>query len=294
MPDRASLIEILRLCSHDRFQEAYAFLQPGLTDFENELSVMLGANTQKFEAGDKERLLQVWNHAKYMHKANRETTRLMILEFPFLSYLDRVAGFREILNNARNVGLTLIVIEQHIQMSFGLWADTAVANKRQTTVEQETAWRTFFLCYDKPTTFAAAYALERAHGSRLVYVANGVYNDVEGTVRSLAVDNIAINRDVFTFQLPTRFVNNMDKTEHDRYMSALLTGQDAFVTQEMALQLFHTTTLSPEEFAASRHAKAITTYAAWLAHLQVELLAITDTSCGHLPRVLCKLIEAYV
>jgi len=52
--DRAGLIEILRLCGSERFDEAYAFLASEGSFFEYEsLDAVLSPHTQQFPRGDK-------------------------------------------------------------------------------------------------------------------------------------------------------------------------------------------------------------------------------------------------
>jgi hypothetical protein len=119
------------------------------------------------------------------------------------------------------------------------------------------------------------------------------YEDVSHTIFSLAQAPGSCTREPFSLEplYHTRGMADMVKVERDMAMAALLTGQDAFVTEKQACQLFLASAHVPFDFTNSRHAAAIA--ATWLAHAHAELLAITHTSYGHLPRVLCDLIMSY-
>jgi len=298
IPDRASLVEILRLCGCDRFHEAYAFLTRDYLPYCEELQVVLGPHAQQFENGDTERLRQVWEHAEYLYSAHQgELCTLLVLELPLRDWR-RSLFFQEVVRNARNQRMTVMIVEREADyLGFIRYElDTLVVKQCLNSSSTDSTWDKFFRCYDERAQFAAAHALEKAHGARLVYLLNGTYNDLIHTVRSLTIDVLRHDRDIFTLKLPhqSRLTADMDAAELDRCTTALLTGQDVFVTQEMALQLFHRSNRSTIEFAQSRHAAAIILYAAWLARALTELLAITDTSCGHFPLVLCTLVQSFL
>jgi hypothetical protein len=295
LPDRVSLIKILRLCGHIRFQEVYAFLEPTATANKHELASVLSTKTQQFNASDAERMLQVWKHVKFMHKKYTETYQaLVILEFPFQSGLNRGIDMRKIIENGSNVKVTLLVVESIVTEYAIANAAAVVVNKNPNPQQVHVMWQTCFRSvYAKEEDFMAAWAVQQTHGLRLVFV-NQQMGSHLSEVCSLSIDNTETNQDVFTLQIPSRFANDMEETERNRYMSALLSGEDAFVTQDEALQLFRMSRRAPAEFRQSRHVQAMMIYSTWLSHVYAELLAITDTVYGHFPRVLCTLVEAYV
>jgi len=78
----------------------------------------------------------------------------------------------------------------------------------------------------------------------------------------------------------------MSIDERRAHMETIHTGADVALTPSQAAELFRTNGSILHDFSRSRHYAHLL----WLAHLYAELLAITETSCGHMPRVLCDLI----
>jgi hypothetical protein len=154
------------------------------------------------------------------------------------------------------------------------------------------AYHQFQTCYTHLEDFVADHVRERAHGAYLVLMPHCI----EHKISSLAqAPRLPYDREPFILEPlhHARGIVGMSKAERDMAMAALSTGEDAYVTEEQARQLFHVSKCAPNAFAASRHADAIVAYTAWIVYAHSELLAVSETSCGHLPRVLCDLIVSY-
>jgi len=292
--DRAGLIEILRLCGPERFGEAYAFLAPNQQ--EQELTAMLGPHTQLFAYDEEDRLRQVWGRADYLWQAQRQRRHiLLIIEQPS-TFLHRALFFQEMVCNVRTNGITLIVIERSIHITPPVIlenADASVAHPVLTERESRKTYRDFFSrSYDQLASFTAAHAHETAQGARIVWKNAGQHDDIAHSVRSL----VGADRGPFTLQPhhQMRTLNDMSDDERREHMAFVGLNKDVALTAAQTVELFCASGRDLHCFATSRHMPAIQTYLAWIADVRAELLAITDTSCGHMPRVLCDLIVEYL
>jgi len=139
--------------------------------------------------------------------------------------------------------------------------------------------------YDRLVNFTAAHRREAAHDARLVYSINDV------VARSLTVAK-DVDRAPFTLRPANqaRALSDMSIEERQAHVDSIRAGTDIALTPSQAVELFRASGRVLHDFSRSRHYA----YLVWLTHVHAELLAITETSCGHLPRVLCDLIVEYL
>jgi len=141
--DRAGLVEILRLCGPERFDEAYAFLAPDDSFFgRTSIAAVLGPHTQQFRRDDRERLDQVLDRAM-----PGETNMLLVLENSS-AWNDR--KFIQQIEDARHHRITLILVESLISgMSSTMRArvDAIVVHPALDEVESRVMYEDFFSNY---------------------------------------------------------------------------------------------------------------------------------------------------
>jgi hypothetical protein len=317
VPDRASLAEVLRVCGRNRFDEAYAFLLPDnqLRRPCPELEAVLGPYTQRFSPDELEHVQHVYKfaHVLYHHTPVGQTDAcvLMVLEYTLDSIWRRMALFNVICGNAHTYGITLIVVSTvgvpwDLPLQTRANADAIVAPHRFVrTRDQSKAFDETFAAYETRAAFDVAHEHARAQGARLVWLNTGKQHEVQHAVCSLVVppdnydddDAPVSTRDPFQLA-PKRHMLSADEwslelAQVSVYM--LLAGIDTAISQAQAVQVFRYNGNRPASaFAASRHHDAMIAYETHLAHVHTALLEVNDTPCGHLPRVLCDLIVAYL
>ena len=298
--DRAGLVEILRLCGPERFDEAYAFLAPEDSFFEyDSLDAVLGPHTQQFQRDDRERLDQVWARASWLADVHIETNILLVIEKSVSLWKDR--DICQQIVNARHYRVTVIIVEDSIYKITPVIRkniDVFVARPVLTEPERRKTYDEFFRGpYDRLALFTAAHAHEAAQGARIVWKNAGQYDDIAHSVRSLVVVEAAgVGRAPFTLipRHQMRVLNDMSADERRDHMAFVRLDRDVALTEAQTVELFCASRRDLHCFATSRHMPAIQTYLAWIADVRTELLTITDTSCGHMPRVLCDLIVEYL
>jgi hypothetical protein len=205
--------------------------------------------------------------------------------------------FEETMCMGRNLCMNVIIIERRVRdLSLVVRenVDMMVLARTLDASNSRKAWEEYFCCYESHALFEAAHARERAHRANLVWVNAGAYEDVEHSVFSLAAAPRS-TRDTFALEPAhqMRKVYDMSTEERDEMLTSLTTGRDVHIAEQQALFLFRVSHSPLESFALTRHAPALAKYAAWLACAHAELLAISHTSCGHFPRVLCDFVMEY-
>jgi len=223
---------------------------------------------------------------------------LLVLENPSELWGDQ-PFFDGLVCNGHNNHITVIVIERLIsEISHQIRNNTDVIVAPPVLDEHEMlqAYDGYFGCYDQQENFAAAHAHEVARGARLVFV-NGPGGRVADVVRSLVVEAVGggnADRAPFTL-LPTeqaRTLANISAQERLAHMGSIRDGQDIVLSAPQTLELFRASDRVLDDFAHSRHLQAVR--AEWIPYVLADLLAITETSCGHMPRVICELILEYL
>jgi hypothetical protein len=109
VPDRAALVEVLRLCGARRFHETYAFLRQQHDDLSVELPIVLGPHTHQFSNDDYAHMSQVWEHARFLQEQqstnggddddNDDDTRILVIVERVPS--ERLVWFTYMLLNAQ-------------------------------------------------------------------------------------------------------------------------------------------------------------------------------------------------
>jgi hypothetical protein len=302
VPDRASLVKVLRLCGSDRFQEAYTFLLPhDYPPYCTELPIVLGEHTRQFAYNDTQRLRQVIQRTEMlcMQRPDRVVHTLVILECPSATW-KRAEFFQELACNARHKRITLVLIEPSVQnilppvrpsLDVFVTRSAAVSERERRKIHEE-----YFSCYGSLAAFTAAHTRERNRDAHLVWIHAGMHNDVANSVRSLGMHDNDTTRESFVLQ-PIHAMtlhHDMSTIDRDMALSTMRLGCDVHVTEAQALGLFRASGCKPTDFAASSHASAIATYVTWLEAASVDLLAITNTSYGHMPCVLCNIILLFL
>jgi hypothetical protein len=231
----------------------------------------------------------VWNHAK----EHRRINILVVIEG--ISAMRNQRWFEEMISTCRHYRITFVLIGNQPQDVGHLTlinADVLVLGSGLSERSYRRMFEDVFSCYVRLQLFKDAHARVSARDSNLVWVNAGAYDDVYHSIFSLALPFDDQKSYVLEPLYHARSISDMEEAELAEVVGALLSGKDAFVSERQALQLFRTGTHSPDDFANSRYASAI--YAAWIAHVHTELLAIRNTSCGHVPQVLCHLVIAFL